>query len=109
MSDKLVLDDGKHTGIKEDFIWDEGEGKFHIHRYADVEPIIDANKRLYNNGDGYSKSREWKRVASIPIAVQLQWIQKYGCDPLGKGNEKLLKRILNDPEWRYLRTAPGMI
>ena len=104
-----VLDDGSHDGIKQDMIFDDSETKVIVHQHADVEPVIDDNKRLMNLNSGWSKSREWKRVASIPIAVQFEWIQKYGTDPLAKGNEKFLKRILNDPDWRYLRTAPGML
>jgi hypothetical protein len=39
--------------------------------------------------------------------VQLKWLQKYGPvnDPMKKGNEKLLFQLLNDPEWRYLKTT----
>ena len=32
----------------------------------DVEPILKKNKRMYNDGDGYSASKDLKRVASIP-------------------------------------------
>lgn len=106
---RLRFDDGEFTGIREDLIFDDAENKVILHRYADVEPIIDQNKRMFTHNDGYSPSREWKRVARIPIAVQLEWIQKYGVDPLKKGNEQLLKRLLNDPDWVYLRTAPGRV
>lgn len=86
------------------------DGSFAVKRSEDVEPILDVNKRALASGhDGYSPTRELRKVASIPITVQMQWITRYGTDPLAKGNEVLLKRILNDPEWRYLRTAPGMI
>ena len=86
-----------------------GDGSFAVVRSQDVEPILEQNKRLQTEGDGYSPSREWRRVASILVTVQMQWIEKYGVDPLAKGNEALLKRLLNDPEWRHLRTSPGSV
>lgn len=80
-----------------------------VQRLADVEPAIESNKRAAATGDGYSPSRELRRVASIPVGVQLQWIQRFGADPLARGNEAWLRRLLNDPEWRHLRTSPGRV
>jgi hypothetical protein len=95
-------------GIGEELIF-HGDGSFAIRRFEDVEPIVERNKALQTAGDGYSATREWRRVASIPVTVQMQWINRYGVDPLAKGNEALLKRLLNDPEWRHLRTSPGRV
>jgi len=76
----------------------------------DVEDILEHNKNLANHDDkGWTKTKEWRRVAEIPNVVQEMWIQQYGADPMAKGNEKLLRRLLNDPENRYLRTAPGRL
>jgi hypothetical protein len=78
-----------------------------IHLSADVQDTIDDNKRLFNMNDGYSKSREWRRVASIPLIVVELWKKQYGVNPMKPENSKLLKRLLNDPDLRGLRTAPG--
>ena len=81
----------------------------HIETTQDVAPILDKNKALQNM-DGYTehgiKNEMW-HFASIPIVVQLQWLKKYGPehDPMKRGNEKLLFSLLNDPEWRYLKTT----
>jgi hypothetical protein len=96
-------------GIAEYLHFDDAAGTITIQRCADVEPVIEANKRAMLHNDGYTPSREMRRVASIPVAVQLQWIQRFGADPLAKGNEAWLRRLLNDPEWRHLRTAPGKV
>ena len=45
----------------------------------------------------------------FPVTVQMQWIQRFGGDPLAKGNERWLRRLLNDPEWRHLRTSSGKV
>lgn len=95
-------------GIREDLIF-HSDGSFALRRSEDIEPIIDANKRGQNEGDGWSKSREWRHVARIPMTVYLQWIQTYGCDPFDKGNEALLNRLLNDPDNRYLRVSQGSV
>ena len=81
-----------------------------VNYVQDVQPVLDANKSAQNhNPSGMSKSREWKKIAEVPAVVYLQWIKTYGTDPLAKGNESLLKRLLNDPNWRYLRTSGGSV
>jgi hypothetical protein len=99
----------KADGITESLIEDASEKRWIVKRTADVQANIDLNKRLMRMGDGYSPSRDLRRVASIPNSVVLAWVEKYGVDPTAKGNEALLRRLLNDPEWFYLRTAPGRL
>lgn len=96
----------RRDGIAERLLF-HGDGGIALERRCDVTQAIEENKRARSAGDGYSPSRELRRVASIPVAVQFEWIRRYGADPLAKGNEKLLRRLLNDPEWAYLRTSPG--
>lgn len=93
-------------GVAESLVF-HSDGSFALRRSQDVEPALEANKRLQAMGDGYSASRDLRRIASIPAVVQFEWIRRYGADPLARGNEALLRRLLNDPDWRHLRTAPG--
>lgn len=94
----------------EDLVGVDENGKLVMQRRcADVEPVIDVNKALLNDGDGYSPSRELRRVASIPIGVLEVWKMQYGVDPTARGNEVLLSRLLNDADNRFLRTAPGRV
>lgn len=107
-NDPWLLDE--HSGLTEFLHQDPADpDKFAIQSIADVEPLIERNKALLNDGDGYSPSREWRRVASIPVAVINIWNKQYGCDVLAKQNADLFKRLLNDPENAFLRTAPGTI
>ena len=71
--------------------------------------ILEKNKEFNNSFDGYSKTRELQHVASIPMLVIEMWIAKYGVDPTARGNEVLLARLLNDPEWREIRTGGGRV
>lgn len=104
---KRLLDFDPLTGVKEIFHYDELTGDVHIETTQDVEPILDENKQLANDGS-YSQNgikNEMWNYAFVPIVVQLQWLNKYGPenDPMRKGNEKFLFSLLNSPEWRYLK------
>lgn len=75
----------------------------------DVEPVIDANKRAQNDGTrGFGPSRELQKIASIPVSVLMEYCQTHGI-PLdyamgGRGQMEVIKRILADRDYAYLRT-----
>lgn len=75
----------------------------------DVEPLLDRNKAMANHNDGYTPSREMRRVASIPFALWMKVKSEQGIDLFDPDNKDALVRILNDPDYAYLRTAPGRI
>lgn len=87
-----------------------GDGTFALHYEQDVEPLLDFNKAKQLAGrDYYAEDPDMWKVASVPITVQYEWIRRYGTDPLKPENQKLLASLLNDPEWRYLKTAEIII
>lgn len=88
--------------------YDEPHGVGVVHRIQDVEPILEANKALYNSGDGYSPSRELRRVATIPAIVVEQWM-KEGVNIFDKNCRGEIRRRLNDPANLAFRTAPGRV
>jgi hypothetical protein len=55
------------------------------------------------------RKSEFRHYASVPITVQYEWIRRYGVDPLAPEHQDLLARLLNDPEWRYLKTQDVII
>lgn len=74
----------------------------------DVEANLDSNKELYNDQDkGWSKSREFRRVAHIPNILIEKWLIEEGVNVLLPENKQWLRRKLNSNEYLYLRTAPG--
>lgn len=79
----------------------------------DVAPILERNKAMANHNDGYTPSRDMKRVASIPYAVGVKWLNEEGWWFMDAGHDpdvaKKLARKLNDPEYRYLRTSEGNV
>lgn len=104
---KRLLD--QYGGITEYFHYDDTTDTAAIEIKSDVEPTIERNKRLQIDTDGYSNSRELRHVASIPMVVIEIWKKRHGADPLAKGNEDLLKRLLNDPDLRYFRVGLGRV
>lgn len=106
---KRLLDhDGNVASV---FSYDEMTDQVTIQRRQDVEPIIDHNKRLQTYNDGYSPSREFKRVASIPLVVFEGWLAEDGLDwgkycALGRKEQAAYRaRRLMSSDWRHLRTA----
>ena len=66
----------KTTFVKEEL---ENGGEVGIIDEQNITPHLKHNKELYNHNDGYSKSRAWKRVASIPtLALQIWAMEETG-------------------------------
>lgn len=85
------------------------DGTFWIEHRQNVE--LDHLKALANHDDaGWSPSRELRRVAHIPNIIILKWRQE-GLDIFSQDPEqqKRYRAKLNDPDWRWLRTAPGRV
>jgi hypothetical protein len=107
--EKRLLDRNPVTGVEEWFHYDPMTGDVHIETRQDVEPILDLNKMQANDADFTRKGikNDMWRYASVPVVVQMRWLSEYGSQnwPMKPGNEKLLFRLLNSPEWRYLKTT----
>lgn len=100
-----------HDGTREVF-HQEANGEARVRATADVEIVLKRNRELYNQGDGYSESRELRRVATIPPSVAMKWLTEEGInvyDQHDKDNWARVAAKLDDPENLYLRTAPGTV
>ena len=92
-------------GPVETWYHEQPDGTFVIETRQDVAPVLERNKALQTADDGFTPSRDMARVASIPVVVQREWLKRYGVNVFDRDNEKRVRRLLNDPEWRYLRTS----
>jgi hypothetical protein len=106
---KIVEKDGLMTTT-----YHSDSDKIVIERNIDYKPIVEHNKKLYSHNNGYSKSKDLKRVASIPTLVLEIWSKEYN----GNSNwfalpsdvqKKILKKKLNSSEFQMFRTAPGRL
>jgi len=99
------------TGITETFI-DLGGDDFAVRQVQDVTPFIEANKAKQNYGNGrdyWKAGGDFRHEATIPIGVQMDWLTRYGIDVYNPDHMKGVTRLLNDPEYRYLKTAEIII
>ena len=87
------------------------DGTFTIETREDVEPILDANKRMQTNE--YPRDKELLPVARVPATVYQKWLQDLGI-PFDQAHEPDVRRLicqlyLNSNEFRFLRTTEGRI
>jgi hypothetical protein len=76
---------------------------------SDVEPIIEANKRLANDWDGWNRARDMRLAARIPMDVTYEWLNKFGVRAWDKNHKEAVRRLLNSSDYRYLRIGHFMI
>ncbi|MBY0430290.1 MAG: hypothetical protein K2Q10_03760 [Rhodospirillales bacterium] len=89
----------------------QGDGTILIETRQEVEPLLDMAKAMAAHNDGYSPTRELRRVAMIPDVVAVLWLNE-GLDIHNHDDPEMGKRLarkLNDPDWLWLRTAPGRV
>lgn len=89
------------SGAVETFEYDEAEDLCIVKRTADVQPVIDRNKSYHLESDG--RTGDMRLAASIPVDVALLWLQRYGVSCWRADHWPAVKRLLEDPDWRYLR------
>jgi hypothetical protein len=102
---KKLLDHNPLTG--ESTVFESDGEKFRIAEYQNIQPIIDANRALAVN-DGYAKrgiKDDWWHYASIPNVVALKWKNEKGVDVFDPSQRKAVFKLLNDPEYAYLKTT----
>ena len=62
---------------KTTYMKDDMEGKIAVKEEVNIDPHLKHNKRLLNLNDGYSKSRDLKRVANITTIGDNQFLFDY--------------------------------
>lgn len=91
--------------IKTQFKYDEAEDKVLLTNSQDIEPLLNLNKKEFNGDAQFgSPGKDMRKVASIPLIIIEKWKRELGVDVMNKDHMPKVKKLLNDPEWRYLRT-----
>lgn len=107
---KRIVDYDPLSGITTTFEYDHLTDTTYIGREQDVSFILDNNKVLQNSED-YTKhgiKNEWWHYATIPNIVIEKWRNELGVDVFNKNHEKKVYSLLNQPEYRYLKTTTKM-
>jgi hypothetical protein len=99
-------------------VTDSMTGDFVIEEIQDVEPLLELNKAIQNHDSGGAKGLNeyskkgikdgWWHVASIPTTVINAWL-KLGVNLYAPDDWPKVKKLLNDPQWKYLRTGTGRV
>jgi hypothetical protein len=116
---KRLIDLDPDSGVATYHQYDHATRETTIESVQDAAPFLRVNQAHRNRDTGgggrlNSISRQqiddgWWHVACIPIGVQYQWIRDYGVDIFNRDHQDAVKRLLNDPDWAYLRTNPGRV
>lgn len=103
---RRLLDKDYLTGVSTYHNYDHSTGITTIETLQDVQPFIDKNKALHNTSyqrDGIKD--DWQHLATIPIGVQMVWLKEYGIDVYKPEHIPRIRKLLNDPDYRYLKTG----
>ena len=96
------------AGISHHIHFDD-DGTMITSAVQDTTAILDRNKAMATHNDGYTPSREMRRVASLPLILVYKWLHEEGWDAFNPKHADRLARKLNSNEFAYLRTAPGRV
>ena len=81
------------------------EGKIHWRVTMNVDAVIEANQQARAESDG-KRHGEWSRIASIPLPL---FYSSGYADASLQGDEKWIKRFLNDIDNRAWRTKDSKV
>jgi len=97
--------------IKTKFKYDHNEDKVILQNVQDVEPLLELNKKeaLGDSIYGPQSNNGMRKVASIPLIMIEKWKRELGIDIYDKNDWPKIKQLLNDPEYRFLRTHESKI
>jgi len=89
--------------------YDEQEDKTIIQSIHETSTILKNNKRQRLSGhDGFSPSREFKKVASIPLGDYML-LKKMGIDLFDRNDWTKVAAMLDSAKGLRYRTAPGKV
>jgi len=99
----------RFVSIFDKYHYDEKEDKLHIETVQDVQPILEANKRAFNDAREF-KSEVFNKKASIPMTIMLAWLKEKGISYREfMIDDTILRRFLNDPDNKFCLTRPGKV
>jgi hypothetical protein len=104
---KQILEYDPFSGITTYFDYEDDSDTTVIYREQDVTPILEMNKALQNEPEAWKQGvkNSWAHYAQIPNIVIEKWKNEHGVDVFNRDHQKAVFRLLNDPEYRYLKTT----
>ena len=109
-TERKLLDDGATSGLTEWYHYDPHTGGFAIETVQDVEPILEANRRVWNGTEKHTRYGEMTRIASLPNVIVMELAKQQILSPTGTILDDTKYRAwLNDPANRLFRTRAGKV
>ncbi len=107
---KRLIDYDPFTETTSWFEYDAILDKTTIYTEQNVDRYIEANKKRQSNPDyfGYGVKQEYAHVATVPNSVIHKWM-KEGINFYRSDDWPKVRKKLNDPEWKYLKTFTGKV
>jgi len=93
----------RKIGHNQIFHYHNPTGEFAIENIEDIQPLLDSNKKLQN--EDHSIRDEFRLSARIPMTVVYEWKRLFGVDVYKKDHAQAVKKLLNSPDYRYLKTT----
>ena len=87
-------------------------GDVFIRRVAEAQGLVDANKRHLNNISDWGRKKHVsasQTIGRIPPLLAEQWATEAGVRMFTPEFNALVKRKLNDPDYKYLKTVTGRV
>ena len=106
MADERLLDHCEITGEKQWFSTDE-DGNSFVRYEQDVTGTLDYNKEQQANGFD-KRADEW-HAAKIPNVIMYEWMNKFGVEFWNPAHQDGVRKLLNHPDYRYLRVNSFII
>ena len=88
---------------------EDGEGNWAKQSFQPTARLLDLNKEAQNHCDPYNARRDVRMVARIPLIIVAKWRNELGVDYWNPDHQARVDALLNDAEWRWLRTDGGTI
>jgi hypothetical protein len=95
------------TGLETIHHYDEVTHETHIEYKQDIGAIIERNKSLHNTEhQKIGCKQEWMHAACIPEVIQIKWMKEFGIkDICSEESWPVVRRLLNSPDYKYLKTG----
>jgi hypothetical protein len=96
------------TGLAQWWL-EDGEGNWAQKSSQVTAPLLDLNREAANHCNPYNAERDVRMVARIPLIVIAKWRNELGVDYWNPDHQDKVDALLNDPDWRWLRTDGGTV
>lgn len=99
-----LVDYNPATGLQKWMDYDPAKDEILISYKQDenaIADILDRNKE--SQAGGFDKRSDMWHAAHIPVIVMFEWLTKFGVDAWNPQHKDGVKRLLNHPDYRYLR------